>query len=201
MLRFINAPDKDYESFEPKIYNQCMVFENCELPLNCNPSLTKVGFEYNVARTAYIIYINSGITYTGSNAVFAQLTRSGEKTFTSFKAMVTFIKDLKNIFEEDFNLEYFTKDGQANYKFRFKKIADAWRAYITEAPDYKKYSADRATDLHSTHRLTEGNNYYVCWNTPLKSIEDCKTIAALWADCTQYYIKNGGSFETIVDKI
>lgn len=95
---------------------------------------------------------------------------------------------------------YRTKDGKDDYRFQFRNTKTGWKAFILQQPSYKTY-ASRSEDLHSTHRLTEGNKYYVCWDTPLKSLDDCKKVASLWADCTQYYRKNGGDFKDIARKI
>jgi hypothetical protein len=86
---------------------------------------------------------------------------------------------------------YRTKDGQSDYLFSFEKQPDGtWLAFILKQPSY----GNRATDNHSTHRLQEGDRDYVCWTDPLETKEQAKAVAALWADATQEYIKNGTRF-------
>lgn len=84
---------------------------------------------------------------------------------------------------------YRTQDALTDYTFAFQEQSDAsWRAYIVKQPDY----GSRPTGLHATHRLVDDDGrYYVCWTDPLWSITDAKRVAALWADATQFYIKNG----------
>lgn len=86
---------------------------------------------------------------------------------------------------------YRTSDGAAYYHFVFEEQSDGtWRAYIDKQPPYR----GRATDAHSTHRLSEGSRKYVCWTSPLRSLKEAKKVAALWADATQQYIRTGRRF-------
>jgi hypothetical protein len=86
---------------------------------------------------------------------------------------------------------YRTKDGQADYAFNVERQSDGtWRSYIERQPPYQ----GRADDAHSTHRLSDGSRKYVCWNSPLRSEAQAKTVAAVWADATQLYIRNGKRF-------
>jgi hypothetical protein len=88
-----------------------------------------------------------------------------------------------------YRCKYRTKDGAADYGFSFVEIQDDnWRIYIDDQPSYN----GRPTDAESIHRLTDENGRnYVCWKGILTSLENAKTIAALWADKTQIYIKTG----------
>ena len=90
------------------------------------------------------------------------------------------------------NVTYYrTRDGRADYKFSFEQqSADAWRAYIVDQPPY----AGQPDDAHSTHRLSDGGRKYVCWTSPLRTLEEAKQVAAFWADKTQEYIRTGSSF-------
>lgn len=86
---------------------------------------------------------------------------------------------------------YRTSDGSADYGFSFEERSDGtWRAYIEQQPSYR----GRAEDAHSTHRLSDGSRKYVCWTTPLHSLEEAKQVASLWADETQKYIRTGRGF-------
>jgi len=86
---------------------------------------------------------------------------------------------------------YRTKDGQADYRFSFEQMVDgAWRAYIENQPCY----GTRDTGAHPTHRLSDGDRKYVCWTTALRSEQEARRVAALWADSTQEYIRTGVRF-------
>ena len=86
---------------------------------------------------------------------------------------------------------YRTKDGIADYGFSIERQPDGtYRAFIVSQPGY----GSRPTGAHETHRLTARGRYYVCWNHPLRTEEEAKTVAALWADASQEYIKNGRRF-------
>ena len=88
-------------------------------------------------------------------------------------------------------LKYRTKDGHADYRFSFEEQHDRnWRAYIVCQPSYM----GREDDAHSTHRWSDGARKYVCWTIPLRSLAQAKQVAALWADCTQKYIRTGVKF-------
>ena len=83
---------------------------------------------------------------------------------------------------------YRTRDGAADYAFSFEQQSDGtWRAYIKGQPSYRR----RATDAHSTHRLSDGGRKYVCWTSPLGSLSEAKQVAALWSNKTQQYIRTG----------
>jgi hypothetical protein len=85
---------------------------------------------------------------------------------------------------------YRTTDGSADYRFSFEERWNGrWRIYIDQQPSYR----GRADDAHSTHRLSDGRQY-VCWTKSIRSLEDAKRVAAIWADKTQRYIRTGSDF-------
>jgi hypothetical protein len=86
---------------------------------------------------------------------------------------------------------YRTSDGAADYHFSIEEQSNGtWRAYIDDQPSYR----GRATDAHSTHRLSDGARQYVCWTSPLSTFAEAKQVAARWADKTQDYIRTGNRF-------
>jgi len=88
-------------------------------------------------------------------------------------------------------IHYRTKDGQADYSFNIERQRDGtWRPYIERQPSYQ----GRADDGHVTHRLSDGPRKYVCWDAPLRTEAEAKSVAALWADMTQKYIRTGSRF-------
>jgi hypothetical protein len=89
-------------------------------------------------------------------------------------------------------IKYRTRDGRADYSFEFAQLGDGtWRPYILGGPAY----GTRDTSLHATHRLRDGGGrYYICWTHALRSEQEARQVAALWADKTQEYIRTGRRF-------
>ena len=77
------------------------------------------------------------------------------------------------------------------YTFKFNitySILQGYRAYIEDAPSYKS----RDQSLNATHRLTDGNRYYICWNNRINDLSAMKAVIDLWAKATAMYIADGG---------
>jgi hypothetical protein len=85
---------------------------------------------------------------------------------------------------------YRTRGGQADYQFDIVWVGDEYRAYIEQQPSY----GNRDTGAHPTHRLSEDGRYFVCWTESLQSEADARSVAAMWADATQEYIRTGRRF-------
>jgi hypothetical protein len=86
---------------------------------------------------------------------------------------------------------YRTKDGRADYGFTFTRLSNgSYRIYIDSHPPYGL----RPAGIHATHRLSDGNRQYVCWSGLLRSEEEARKVAALWAEKTQTYIRYGVPF-------
>ncbi len=91
----------------------------------------------------------------------------------------------------DYRSNYRTSDGETDYCFSFEEQSDGtWLPFIKHQPSYR----GRATDAHSTHRLSKWGRKYVCWTRSLRSLDEAKQVAALWADATQRYIRTGSGF-------
>ena len=93
------------------------------------------------------------------------------------------------------SMVYFANDkhNQADkeYRFNYKKINGAWRAYILRMPDLH----GRDGRSIPTHRLWDENNRpYICWNTTITSLKDMQNISRVWADSIQEYIATGKRF-------
>lgn len=94
-----------------------------------------------------------------------------------------------------YRTKYRTKDGLADYEFSFERQAGGdYLAYIINMPSYRQ----RDQGLRTTHRLSNGNRYYVCWSTQIWNLQDLQQVVALWSDLTQVYIRTG---QTIDDQI
>ena len=119
---------------------------------------------------------NSNTTVTNepsrpvSRVISRQLTETGP--------MLYYANDTNGLSDKEFIFDY-------------RKMSDgSWRAYIIKMPSLR----GRASDLHSTHRLSDGGNYYVCWDTRLFSLKECQTVSRRWADCIVKYIATGERF-------
>jgi hypothetical protein len=86
---------------------------------------------------------------------------------------------------------YRTKDGRADYGFIFKQLSGGcYRIYIASQPSYGIWPSG----IHATHRLTDGQRYYICWSGMIATEAQARAVAALWAEKTQAYIRTGQSF-------
>ncbi len=86
---------------------------------------------------------------------------------------------------------YRTRDGRADYGFLFSRVSGGcYRIYIISHPPYGL----RPTGMHATHRLSDGSRQYVCWSGMLRTEEEARRVAALWAEKTQTYIRYGLPF-------
>lgn len=89
---------------------------------------------------------------------------------------------------------YFTPERYGltdnKYKFNYVRKDGSWRAYIVRMPDLN----GRADSGSITHRLRDGDRYYVCWNCPVMTLNDIKAISHVWADGIQKYIATGQHF-------
>lgn len=79
--------------------------------------------------------------------------------------------------------------GMVDFEFTFAwmRRESSWRVYIDRQPAYGR----RPAGAVATHRLGLPRRAYICWDKPLRTYEDARSVAALWADCTQHYIATG----------
>lgn len=93
--------------------------------------------------------------------------------------------------EDEHHKFYAVHYAGTTYEFEFEYTYDAsqgYRAYILHAPEYR----DRSAALTKTHRLKEGDRYYVCWSEKISSSESLDAVVALWCKATVMYIVLGG---------
>lgn len=77
------------------------------------------------------------------------------------------------------------------YRFNYKKVNGAWRAYILRMPSL----GNRDARSIPTHRLWDDDNKpYICWNSSVTSLKDMQNISRVWADSIQEYIATGKRF-------
>lgn len=101
---------------------------------------------------------------------------------------------------------YTTKYDNLRIEFLFLYISQevGWRAYILNDINYKRCTVLRSTDWRFTHRFFEADDQryidknrsypFVCWTSVVQDLEIMKNVAAVWAELTAYYIRNGGTF-------
>lgn len=124
------------------------------------------------------------------------------------------------------NIFYRTSDGLLDVEFLFVDLGGTtrWRAYILTDINYQMFSGSRSTACTTIHRLTESDNdmkrkindfiqmtrqtynadrpiYYICWSNPIHDLSDMREVAKTWSEITAYYIRNGGSFDSIQPKL
>ena len=118
------------------------------------------------------------------------------------------------LFENNY---YRTSDCLLDIEFLFIDLGTStgWRIYILSDIDYKQFSASRSDSITTIHRLTESNSDMLrkinafqrnkgrttSDSTPIDSLERAREIAKTWSEITAYYIRNGGSFESIQPKL
>ena len=77
------------------------------------------------------------------------------------------------------------------YRFQYVRVGNAWRAYIKRMPSLR----GRDSDGHSTHRYWDNNNQpYICWNSPIYTLEGMQAVSKVWANSIQEYIATGKRF-------
>ena len=85
---------------------------------------------------------------------------------------------------------YRALDG-VDFEFSFEQAADgSFRIYILSNVEYR----GRDSSCHATHRLRDGDRYYVCWSGTIWTEAEARQVAAQWADRTQTYRKTGKRF-------
>jgi len=116
---------------------------------------------------------------------------------------------------------YRTKDGSLRIRFLFIDcgILEGWRAYIMSYVNYRGHSSASAV-VHTIRERSipminalnyyvrnyqpeyRGRNYYyLCRTEKVNSLNKMISIASVWADITSYYVKNGGDYAAIQQKL
>ena len=76
------------------------------------------------------------------------------------------------------------------YRFDYRKEQGFWKAYILKMPRLQGRSGSFAV----THRMGNTGTPYVCWDRPLRTLEDAQNVSRVWADHLQEYIATGKRF-------
>ena len=85
------------------------------------------------------------------------------------------------------NIKYRASNGE-DFVFDFEfEPTRGWRVYIASQPGY----GPRSRGGHETHRYGIGSRPYICWDSTIRSAEDARQVAAMWAEATLRYISSG----------
>lgn len=111
---------------------------------------------------------------------------------------------MKNTFTEtqDYYLQtYRTGTGRLEVDFLFYNLRGnrGWRIYIISQIFYRR----KASNSHAAHWLQDEYEEfkYICWDKEIPDLNSAKTIAAIWAECTDRYINGTEDFDTIASRI
>ena len=103
--------------------------------------------------------------------------------------------------ERDYiRLDYWTSDRSLVVDYGFWDLGGrGWRIYIISHIDYR----GRNCSSHAAHWLHDnGDSYpYICWAGNIETLEQAKSVASLWAECTARYIRSRQSFDDIADQL
>ena len=108
---------------------------------------------------------------------------------------------------------YITKDRLLDIEFLFLNLGSeiGWRGYVLNEINYKQFSNERSNIYTDTHLYIDENKHryidknkdypYICWTKPIHDLETMRELAVMWSEITVYYIRYGGTFETIQKKL
>lgn len=103
--------------------------------------------------------------------------------------------------ERDFlRRDYWTSDRSMVVDFVFwDRGIRGWRIYIISQIDYH----GRDCSSHAAHWLfdPEDSYPYICWDGYIKTLEQAKSVASLWAECTAEYVRSYKSFDDIASQL
>lgn len=87
------------------------------------------------------------------------------------------------------NTCYTTVDRRATFTFDFVHLeqGNIWRVYIRAQASYR----GRPDGAHASHRLSDERGTYICWDRPIRTLDEAKGVARAWADATHVYIETG----------
>lgn len=126
--------------------------------------------------TALAAWITAGAFWYGLRARMAHRRRQRTEAQVGFRS------------REALRHRYISRNGGLEFCFRYEP--QSGRVYIEHSPPY----GARPTDSHSTHRISDHPNFYICWSSPLRNESDAFAVAREWAENTVLYIRNGRSF-------
>ncbi len=102
MHQFIHGSDDAWAQLERRASAHCIRFRDQCMPPGCQPSHAHVGFEVDAGSRAAILYVQTGVRYTGQNRELRRWLSRGEKRFPHFHALREWIvSDLAPVYPAD----------------------------------------------------------------------------------------------------
>lgn len=126
----------------------------------------------------------------------SQVTRTNQESSFSTNQQSTLSSE---VFEEqcvEFGPVTYYANARHNmrdkwFKFHYKKEGNVWLTYIIRMPNLN----GRSASLHDTHRYSNNNRYWICYDPQPSSLSDAVNISRAWADRELEYIATGTKFE------
>ena len=83
------------------------------------------------------------------------------------------------------SVTYRSRDGTTFFRFRLSPMRGDIRIHILESPN---------PHVGSCHVLDDGSGPYICWSRSVSSTAEAKAVAAIWAEATLVYQRQGRTF-------
>lgn len=99
MLEFITWENEQWLWLKQKIQGNLQIFDAEELPPTCAPQTARFGFQFT-PQTAYTLFIDKGIAYSGDNREFRDFLTNGEKGFREFEDMMAYVVGLRPLYDQ-----------------------------------------------------------------------------------------------------
>ncbi|MGI8467324.1 MAG: AAA family ATPase [Pyrinomonadaceae bacterium] len=100
MKQFLNGSGEAFRALETGARNNCIVFQNQEMPSGTTPKFMKIGFEV-VADDRALLHVDLGAVYSGDNQTIRQWFESGAMEFANFEELRHWIEsELKPEYEK-----------------------------------------------------------------------------------------------------
>lgn len=99
MREFVYGTDDKYSMLKNTLQDHlCHVYKFCSYPTGCSKTGGRIGFEKE--GETYALFIDKGITYSGSKApeAFREWLASGTLRFLDFTDMKEFLRSLKCLY-------------------------------------------------------------------------------------------------------
>ena len=202
MYEFAIGTEEEFDELERSLFDGCTHVYNVVFPSQVTPNMAIIGI-YQIGENFAIDlkdYQQYSLTNSLSLPMFESLLANGTIRFMSFLDVKLFFRDMAILFEPNGMItsvmNYTAKNtfglDDVLFQFKFEKKNKKWYAWIIRMPNLK----NRDSSLSHTHRLFDSatNQFYVCWDTPLKTLHDVQTVSMLWADKIAEYIATGKHF-------
>lgn len=208
LIDFANTPDDEYAYLNEEVlasasHGNSYLLTDIELPKGCTPRKIKLQISYMDEQ--YWLDLPQAVTCPQNIGKLYQLAELSCMHFADFDEMADYMRTLcRRGIDVDTDalhkMEYMTKDGRLNLQFEFHEVSHGdWRIYILSDIDYRSRSST-SNDAHWLMDSSRGCRY-ICWNQTLHSLADAKNVAQVWSEVTAYYIRRGGNFPAIAQKL